>query len=214
MGATKLTNKYVRRIPRSSSTVWSIPIVQSTPKKRSIVAILEKDKGTKASTSKKPAYDMRKTRQYPVLPPFLCAVKKAAALLEQWVKYQVINLPKVEYPPSLAYQKGVRYCPYHRRMVLRSSNASTSEGFSMRSKRREKSCSKWKQLVSMTSHSPTWRRQRPGDNGLAHRDGNRGRRGTATTWRWTRPQEHGLTGVKVKFFGYAICLQVRVIEDH
>lgn len=54
------------------------------------VMILENTKGDKLSNSKKPAYDIKEPRQFSILPPFSCGVKKAIALLEQWMKGRVI----------------------------------------------------------------------------------------------------------------------------
>lgn len=80
-----------------------------------MTATLGKGNGTKASSLKKPAYSRRLTRKYLVLPPLLYGVKKAAALLEQWVKYRAASFLEVEYLFSDADQKDTRHCPYHRK---------------------------------------------------------------------------------------------------
>lgn len=66
-----------------------------------MVLTFKKLKRAKPSKSKKLAYGRRETKQYPVLPPLPCNVKKSTALLEKWVKDRVINLHEVEYLLSL-----------------------------------------------------------------------------------------------------------------
>lgn len=82
MEVARRTNESVRRTSRSRSVASPSPIARPALKKR-LIATLEKGKGVKASTSKKPAYGRRETRQYPVPPPFLCGAKKLAALFDQ-----------------------------------------------------------------------------------------------------------------------------------
>lgn len=59
------------------------------------------------STQKKPAYNLEYKLEYKqelkaflVLPRFSCGVKKATALLEQWVKYVVLLVSFLEQLPS------------------------------------------------------------------------------------------------------------------
>lgn len=57
------------------------------------IATFGNGKEVKPSNSKKPAYDRREPR-FHVLPPFSYNVKEKIALLEGWVKDQVITLPE------------------------------------------------------------------------------------------------------------------------
>lgn len=45
----------------------------------------------------------------------MCATKKAAPVLEHWVKDHAVHMPKVEFFPSSANKKDTRYWLYHRR---------------------------------------------------------------------------------------------------
>lgn len=54
-------------------------------------------------------------KEYPILPPFSYRQKKAATLLEQWVKGQVVRLSHVDRFSSMVDQKAANFCPYHRR---------------------------------------------------------------------------------------------------
>lgn len=60
-------------------------------------------------------YNRRETRRFHILPPFPCRAKKAAALLEQWMKDDVVRLLDVEFLPSSVDLKDPRYCPIHRK---------------------------------------------------------------------------------------------------
>lgn len=108
-------NVSVRRTSRSDFVVQPRPVVESTSKKGPMAVTLKKSRGINTSSSKKPTYDRKEPRQYPILSPFPCGAKKAVALLEQWIIYGVVCLLEVECLPSLADQKDMRYCTYHRR---------------------------------------------------------------------------------------------------
>lgn len=82
MEVARCTNESVRRTSRSRYVAPPSLIAQPSLKKR-LITTLEKDKRVKAFTSKKPAYGRRETRQYVLLPPFLCRAKKVAALFDQ-----------------------------------------------------------------------------------------------------------------------------------
>lgn len=72
--------------------------------------------------SKKPSFRQKHNSQYrqnkkafPVLSPFPCGIKKATALLEQWVKDSVIFLSHVDRLPSQEDQRDAKFCLYHLR---------------------------------------------------------------------------------------------------
>lgn len=77
---------------------------------------MEKNKGAKTSSSKKMLYSKeKKNKPVPILPPIPRGANKVVALLEQWIKDNVIPLPKVEFLPSTRDQKDSRYYLYRRR---------------------------------------------------------------------------------------------------
>lgn len=96
------------RTSASSSSVQLSPMIRLASRKRTMITTLEKGKEAKPSNLKKPVYGRKEPRQFPVLPTFPCAVKKATILLEEWVKEQVIHLIEVNYISSLKAQKDVR----------------------------------------------------------------------------------------------------------
>lgn len=63
-----------------------------TPKKRSVCVALNNAKEAGVLGSKRPILEKRKPKEYLVLPLFPCSAKKAATLLEQCVRDQVICL--------------------------------------------------------------------------------------------------------------------------
>lgn len=69
-------------------------VIRSTLKKRLMLEAVEKDKGAKASSSKKVTYGENEIRGYLVLPPFPCGGN-----LEPRIKDHVIHMPKVEFLP-------------------------------------------------------------------------------------------------------------------
>lgn len=60
----------VKKTSRSSS------LIRSTLMKRPIIADVEKNKRVKASSSKRISYGKKEIRRCPILPPFLCGMKK------------------------------------------------------------------------------------------------------------------------------------------
>lgn len=76
---------------------------------------------------KKISYGKKETRRYHVLPPFLCGSKKATALLEQWNKDNVVNLPEVDFLPSIRDRKKRRIAHTVERMVILWNSASLLE---------------------------------------------------------------------------------------
>lgn len=52
---------------------------------------------------------------YPPLPPLPCIVKKVTALLKQWVKDSIVQLPIVNPAPTPVKERDPNFCPYHRR---------------------------------------------------------------------------------------------------
>lgn len=115
MEAPRLTKESMHRTSRSSSAARPIhqPTVRPAPRKRSIVATIDRDKRSKTFNSKRSSFEKRKPKESPCLPPFPCSTKNDAGLLERWVKDQVIRLLFVELFPSLAEEKDAKYCPYH-----------------------------------------------------------------------------------------------------
>lgn len=95
----------------SSWLPFPVPLIKSTSRKRLIIATVKKNKGGK-TFSRRRCFIARKKPKYPVLLPFLCKAKKAAARLEQWDKDRVIHLPKLEFLPSVANQEDWRYYSY------------------------------------------------------------------------------------------------------
>lgn len=104
MEAARRTNEPMSRTSKPNLTSCSghvRPLL--TPRKSLIVASLENDQRSRTFNSKKPPYRLkfkpehRQERKALLnLPPFLCDVKKATVLLEQWTKDAVIQLPFVE----------------------------------------------------------------------------------------------------------------------
>lgn len=108
-GGCDATNISVRK------TSGSISLIRHALKKMQMIATVEKDQETKGSGKMKMPYSKKETRRFHVLPPFLCKAKKAAALLEQWIKDNVILLPEVEFFPSVRDRKDPRYYSNHRK---------------------------------------------------------------------------------------------------
>lgn len=93
-------------------------------------------------------------KTYLVLPPFLCGIKKATALLEQWVKVSVVYLPCMDQFPSQADQNDAKYCPLHLRRDILWSSACSSKGYLIKSSRHVIFCFKRKRLLTFTSVLP------------------------------------------------------------
>lgn len=74
-GGHDTTNKLVIETSRPSS------LIRSMPKKRPMIAVVERNKRAKVSNSKKLYYSKGGTRKFHVLPHLSCGAKKAAALL-------------------------------------------------------------------------------------------------------------------------------------
>lgn len=87
-------------------------MIRSVPKKRPIIAIVEKSKGAKGSSSRKMPYK-KPDVSHPST--FSLRSKEAAALLEQRIKDNVIHLPQVEFAASLEDVKDLKGCPFHRK---------------------------------------------------------------------------------------------------
>lgn len=66
----------VGKTPRSSSMIQPSLLMRSAPRKRLMIATIEKGKGAKAFNLKKTSYGIMKTRQFPVIPPFPYGAKK------------------------------------------------------------------------------------------------------------------------------------------
>lgn len=100
MEAAKHTYEFVRRTSKPSSMSHSSSMTRSPPRKRPVA--FEKGRGARPSYKKE-------SKSFSVLPPYPCGMKKATALLRQWVKESVIRLPYVELLPSQADQKDVKF---------------------------------------------------------------------------------------------------------
>lgn len=85
------------------------PMAQLAPKKRPIVTPLKNDRGSKPSNTKRSTFEKKKPKEYLDLPPFPCDQKKAAALLESWLK----DFPSMDHFHSIAEQKTTKYYNYH-----------------------------------------------------------------------------------------------------
>lgn len=80
MEAAMRTNESVRRTSRSSNGASRpSPTVRPQSRKRPIVATLKEGKGSRPSSSKRPSFDKKEPRQFPILPLFPCGAKKAIA---------------------------------------------------------------------------------------------------------------------------------------
>lgn len=95
MKVKRCANEPVRRTPEPSSTYRPNFKIKPPLRKWSIIATLEKGQGERPSNSKRPSYKQEQ-KPFPVLPPYLYAVKKATALLEKWVKDLVVHFLYVE----------------------------------------------------------------------------------------------------------------------
>lgn len=73
-------------------TLRSTSLIRYTPKKRSMLAAIDKNKGAKACSLKKVCCDKKEARGYLVLPLFPCW--KVSTLLEKLVKNHVIRCPR------------------------------------------------------------------------------------------------------------------------
>lgn len=82
-------------------------------KKKANIVALNNDGRARPSNSKRSSFDRKESKENLVLPPFV-GCKKLVALLDQWVKYQLICLP-LDHFSSIIDQKTVTYYPYHRR---------------------------------------------------------------------------------------------------
>lgn len=118
---------------------------------------IEKSQEARPSRSKKPFLrqeNRQEKKVSPVLPPFLCGIKKATALLEQWVKDAGILLPHVDRLPFQVDQRDAKYCPFHRRKGTIWSNGWFSERSLVRNSRQEKSYSRIKELSASKNALP------------------------------------------------------------
>lgn len=68
------------------------PVAQPASRKRPIIIAFNNDRGVELSSLKRPTFEEREPKEYPILPPFLWGTKKAAELLDQWVKDQVTHV--------------------------------------------------------------------------------------------------------------------------
>lgn len=93
MEALRQTKESVKRTARSSATI------KPMPKKRLVIVAVLKGKGPEVQF--KEYFIWKEIRSFPALPPFRCGVRKAIALLEQWIKDAVICLPKIEFLPTV-----------------------------------------------------------------------------------------------------------------
>lgn len=96
--------------------------LRSLPRKRPVLAVVEDCQEARPPRPKKPSFrqgykadNKQGKKSYPILPPFPCGIKKALALLNQWVKGKAITLPHVDQLPSEEDWQGLNFCPYHRK---------------------------------------------------------------------------------------------------
>lgn len=105
MEAARCTNKSVCRTLRSSSAARPrCPHGLSDTNKRLIVATFNKDRRARPSRSKRLALNKRELKEYPVLPPLPCDVKKDATLVEYLVK-ELVHIFFIDRFPSPVNQK-------------------------------------------------------------------------------------------------------------
>lgn len=103
------TNESIRETLKSSS------MIRFHLKKRPIIAVVEKNKGAKSSSSKIMTYNRRENQMIPIFPHFPCVAKKAVALLEQWINDNVIHLLEVELFASVTELNDPRHCHFHKK---------------------------------------------------------------------------------------------------
>lgn len=92
--------------------IRSSSLVRIEPKKRLMIALFEKGKVVKASSSKKVSYYKKEVWQIPVLPPFPRGPKEGRSSLSSG--WKIVRLPDAEFLPSIVDQKDTRYCLYDR----------------------------------------------------------------------------------------------------
>lgn len=101
-------NESVKKTVVSSTMIRSM---QKKQKKNNCkITTMEKSKGAKSSNSKKMPYNKGK-QILSYSSTFLMKQKSAdTTLLEQWIKDNVIHLPKVEFRTSVRDLKDLKYC--------------------------------------------------------------------------------------------------------
>lgn len=107
-----------------------------------MVTALKKDQASKLSDSKKSAYYRREPKQFPLMPPFPCGLKKAIALLDRWVKDQVITLSEASIFPLLKITKTRSTALIIEEKAILLSSALLLGGFSRKSMEHERSLSR------------------------------------------------------------------------
>lgn len=122
MEATRRTNESVRKPSRSVINGHTSIAPRPFPRKQPMIAAIEDGQGTRPPRPKKPSFrqgyrndNKLGKKSYPILPSFPCGIKKALALLNQWIKNEAIVLPHVDQPPSEEDQQGSNFYPYHRK---------------------------------------------------------------------------------------------------
>lgn len=81
MEAARHTNESISRTSRSNLAVRPNPSDLAS-RKRPMAATLKNGNVARPTNLKKPIYGRKEHMQFPILPPLLCDVKKAIALLE------------------------------------------------------------------------------------------------------------------------------------
>lgn len=107
METARRTNESFRKPSRSVINTHTSVAPRPFHRKRSMIAAVEDSQGARPPRPKRPSFKQgykndskAGKKSYPVLLPFPCGIKKALALLNQWIKDEAIVLPHVDQQPS------------------------------------------------------------------------------------------------------------------
>lgn len=106
MEAAQRTNESIKKPSRPIGNSYSGVAPKPFPRKRLVIAAMEDGREARPPRPKKASFKLgykadnkQGKKSYPVLPPFPCGIKKALALVNQWVKDEAITLPHVDQLP-------------------------------------------------------------------------------------------------------------------
>lgn len=102
MEAARRTKESVRKPSRPGINGHTSIAPRPFPRKQPMIAAVEDGQGATPPRPKKPSFrqgyrnnKQQEKKSYPVLSTFSCGIKKALALLNQWIKDETIVLPQI-----------------------------------------------------------------------------------------------------------------------